>query len=66
MENMNDVKTTSNLEKVKSLKKRADELSLEYHENIEKLKFQDKDVDFMIKKISQLDQKLENLKVNYK
>lgn len=61
-----EVKYTSNLDKIKSLKKKADELSLEYHENMEKLKFSDKDLDFMIKKIGNLDQKLENLIVGYK
>jgi hypothetical protein len=56
----------SNLEKIKILKRRADELSAEYHENIERLKFYDKDIEFMIKKIATMDSKLEKLVVNYK
>jgi hypothetical protein len=56
----------SNLEKIKNLKRRADELSAEYHENIERLKFYDKDIEFMIKKIATMDSKLEKLVVNYK
>ena len=56
----------SNLEKIKNLKKRADELSAEYHENIERLKFYDKDVEYMIKKIGTMDGKLEKLVINYK
>ncbi len=57
---------TSNLEKIKYLKKRADELSGDYHENIERLKFYDKDIEFMIKKIASMDGKLEKLVGNYK
>jgi len=61
-----NVKYKSNLDKIKSLKKRADELSFEYHQNIEKLKFSDKDVEYIIKKIENMDKKLEKTIVNYK
>jgi hypothetical protein len=56
----------SNLEKIKALKKRADELSMEYHENIERLKFYDKDVEFMIRKMTGIDSKIEKLSIDYK
>lgn len=56
----------SNLERIKILKKKADEMSQEYHENIEKLKIYDKDVDFMIRKIGTMDQKLEKILDGYK
>lgn len=57
---------SSNLERVKNIKKRAEELSQEYHENMEKLKFYDKDIEFMIKKVGTMDQKLEKLLINHK
>ncbi len=61
-----NIKTQSNLEKIKILKKRADELSQDYHENIEKLKFYDKDIEHMIKRIGCMDVKLEKLILNHK
>lgn len=56
----------SNLEKIKSLKKRVDDLSMDYHENIERLKFYDKDIEFMFRKMTGMESKLENLLLNYK
>ena len=57
---------SSNLERLKSIKKKAEELGTEYHDNIQKLKFMDKDIEFMIKKTNTLDSKLDKLLVNYK
>jgi len=68
MENSN-VQVTSNsenlrkyslLEKIKLLKRKADELNGDYHEIIEKLKFNQKDVEFMMNKVKSMDSCLES------
>jgi hypothetical protein len=55
----------TNLEKIKSLKRKADELSQEYHENMEKLKFNERDLDFMTRKLSMLDNQLDKMKLRF-
>lgn len=62
----NSIVNMSNLDKIKFLKKRAEELSGDYHESIERLKFYDKDVEFMMKRLTTLDQKIDRIAVNYK
>ena len=52
---------TGNLERLKSLKKRAEEMSQDFHEYMEKLKFYESDIEFMIKKTTILDNKLEKI-----
>ena len=53
-------KSNSILEKIKLIKKKADELNSDYHEIIEKLKFNQKDVEFMQNKIKGMDCNLDN------
>ena len=48
------------LEKIKLLKRKADELNGDYHEIIEKLKFSQKDVEFMMNKIKSMDNYLDS------
>jgi hypothetical protein len=56
----------SNLERLKNLKIKADAINKDYHLNMEKLNFYEKDIEYMIKKTSAYDQKLEKLIANYK
>ncbi len=51
----NSVKQISLLEKVKILKRKADDLNGDYHEMIEKLKFNQKDVEFMMNKMKTIE-----------
>jgi hypothetical protein len=55
-----------NISRIKNIKKKAEILSQEYHENMEKLKFYDKDIDFMIKKTQNQEAKLDKLLSHYK
>ena len=59
-------KTNHNLEKIKILKQKTESINKEYHLNMEKLNFYEKDIEYMIKKTSIYDQKLEKLINNYK
>jgi hypothetical protein len=59
-------KANHNLEKIKILKQKTDSINKEYHLNMEKLNFYEKDIEYMIKKTSIYDQKLEKLINNYK
>jgi hypothetical protein len=56
----------SNLERIRNLKIKADAINKDYHINMEKLNFYEKDIEYMIKKTSAYDQKLEKLIANYK
>jgi hypothetical protein len=56
----------SNLERLRNLKNKADVINKDYHINMEKLNFYEKDIEYMIKKTAAYDQKLEKLIANYK
>ncbi len=58
--NSQNLRKYSLLEKIKLLKRKADELNGEYHEIIEKLKFSQKDVEFMMNKIKSMDNYLDS------
>lgn len=58
--NSQNLRKYSLLEKIKLLKRKADELNGDYHEIIEKLKFSQKDVEFMMNKIKSMDNYLDS------
>lgn len=64
--NYNSVREISLLDKVKLLKRRADELNGDYHEMIEKLKFNQKDIEFMMNKIKTMDCQLDDTLKSYR
>jgi len=52
-------KNFSILDKIKSIKRKSDELNSDYHEIIEKLKFNQKDVEYMQNKIKVIENNLD-------
>ena len=56
---MSQSKNISILDKIKSIKKKSDDLNGDYHEIIEKLKFNQKDVEYMQSKIKVMESNLD-------
>jgi ABC-type uncharacterized transport system auxiliary subunit len=57
---------SQNLERIKTLKKKTEELSYDYHEAMQRLKSFQIDLDFMNKKAINLDNKFDKLIHEYK
>jgi|LauGreDrversion4_2_1035121.scaffolds.fasta_scaffold270958_2 hypothetical protein len=57
---------SQNLERIKTLKKKTEELSYDYHEAMQRLKSLQIDLDFMNKKAINLDNKFDKLIQEYK
>jgi len=57
---------SQNLERIKTLKKKTEELSYDYHEAMQRLKSFQIDLDFMNKKAINLDNKFDKLIQEYK
>lgn len=57
---------SQNLERIKSLKKKTEELSFDYHDAMQRIKSYQMDLDYMSKRASLLDNKFEKLVSTYK
>jgi len=56
----------SNLERLKQLKKKTLDLSLDYHLIVEKLKDEEKNIMFIVKKTGVMDKKIDKIIKNYR
>jgi hypothetical protein len=57
---------SQNLERIKNLKKKTEELSFDYHDAMQRIKSYQFDLDYMTKKASTLDTKFEKLTASHK